>query len=250
MDNVIDCSARPPHQGCRSTADLSDPPTASSHGAGSHQDEEVEWLCLMGTDPLSPAASVHLRQAPCAGKPLSQPSRADSNHRQGHLSAGAGLPLRNNIIGLGNVSLVACRAAVLLISTEATPLSADDLNRWLPAFWGRLHLSSTLPSPLAEEIHRTLEPWAPAGCAPSHDLRVGFADLEASQPLEPSHRQDRTPSGERILEDDLRITYGTDRLRAGAGACELVCSQAMLFEIGCLLLSHAKRSLARKASSR
>ena len=37
-----------------------------------------------------------------------------------------------------------------------------------------------------------------------------------------------------------RISYGTDHLRAGAGACELVCSQAMLFELGCLLLNHAR----------
>jgi hypothetical protein len=66
----------------------------------------------------------------------------------------------------------------------------------------------------------------------------------------------RVSSGSQQLESNSaaaeefhqRISYGTDHLRAGAGACELICSQAMLFELGCLLLNHA-RSCQQKAES-
>ena len=51
---------------------------------------------------------------------------------------------------------------------------------------------------------------------------------------------------------EVSISFGTDRLRAGAGACELMCDQAIQFELGCLLLSKAMQcqvSFANGSSS-
>ncbi len=52
-----------------------------------------------------------------------------------------------------------------------------------------------------------------------------------------------------IEDPALRSTRGTDRMRAGAGACELVCSQAELFDLGCYLLHQARLLQAGRVRS-
>lgn len=47
----------------------------------------------------------------------------------------------------------------------------------------------------------------------------------------------------------VSISFGTDRLRTGAGACELMCDQAVQFELGCLLLGKAKQCQESYANS-
>jgi len=53
---------------------------------------------------------------------------------------------------------------------------------------------------------------------------------------------------EPIGTSEVSISFGTDRLRAGAGACELICDQSVQFELGCLLLSKAKQCQVSSAN--
>jgi len=100
---------------------------------------------------------------------------------------------------------------------------------------GNLHLCH-----LIEEVHRTLEQLAPADTVQMDDRCLGLAAPEHIHLDEGSE-----PEG-LMVDEDHRLTYGTNRLRAGAGACELVCSQAMLYELGCLLVRHARHCQANQ----
>ena len=100
---------------------------------------------------------------------------------------------------------------------------------------GNLHLCH-----LIEEVHRTLELDAPAATVQIDDRCPGLPGPERFHLDEPSE-----PEG-LMVDEDHRLTYGTNRLRAGAGACELVCSQAMLYELGCMLVRHARQCQAKQ----
>ncbi len=85
-------------------------------------------------------------------------------------------------------------------------------------------------------LHYSLEAVLPV--APEQESNPGRAlvGLERLQLDDVSLPQDL------LVDDDLRASYGTNRLRAGAGACELICSQAELFRLGCLLVRYAKQA--------
>ncbi|MGB7565536.1 MAG: hypothetical protein WBM08_12405 [Prochlorococcaceae cyanobacterium] len=72
--------------------------------------------------------------------------------------------------------------------------------------------------------------------------------LEVSPPVDQRQHDDHLQS-HAIEDQELRSTRGTDRMRAGAGACELVCSQAELFDLGCYLLHQARLLQAGRVRS-
>lgn len=73
---------------------------------------------------------------------------------------------------------------------------------------------------------------------------AGFSPLDSGE--DSGHNPSQGLSGmssqaESFGTSEVSISFGTDRLRAGAGACELICDQSVQFELGCLLLSKAKQ---------
>jgi hypothetical protein len=98
---------------------------------------------------------------------------------------------------------------------EGAWVGRADPSKHLVELCEHLILANSLQRQLIEEVILTLK-----------QVNSGSQQLESN-----------SASAEEFHE---RISYGTDHLRAGAGACELVCSQAMLFELGCLLLNHAR----------
>jgi hypothetical protein len=108
-----------------------------------------------------------------------------------------------------------CSATAQQSPVEGAWFGRDDPSKHLVELCEHIILTNALQRQLIEEVILTL-----------NRVNSGKQQLESnSAPAEEFHQQ---------------ISYGTDHLRAGAGACELVCSQAMLFELGCLLLNHAK----------
>ena len=108
-----------------------------------------------------------------------------------------------------------CSATAQQSPVEGAWFGRDDLSKHLVELCEHIILTNALQRQLIEEVILTL-----------NRVNSGNQELESnSAPAEEFHQQ---------------ISYGTDHLRAGAGACELVCSQAMLFELGCLLLNHAR----------
>lgn len=107
-----------------------------------------------------------------------------------------------------------CSATAQQSRVEGAWFGRDDPSKHLVELCEHIILTNALQRQLIEEVILTLK-----------RVNSGNHELESnSAPAEEFHQQ---------------ISYGTDHLRAGAGACELVCSQAMLFELGCLLLNHA-----------
>ena len=108
-----------------------------------------------------------------------------------------------------------CSATVQQSRVEGAWFGRDDPSKHLVELCEHIILANSLQQQLIEEVILTLK-----------RVNSGSQQLESnSAPVEEFHQH---------------ISYGTDHLRAGAGACELVCSQAMLFELGCLLLNHAR----------
>jgi hypothetical protein len=108
-----------------------------------------------------------------------------------------------------------CSATAQQSRVEGAWFGRDDPSKHLVELCEHIILTNALQRQLIEEVILTLK-----------RVNSGSQQLEGdSAPAEEFHQQ---------------ISYGTDHLRAGAGACELVCSQAMLFELGCLLLNHAR----------
>lgn len=108
-----------------------------------------------------------------------------------------------------------CSATAQQSRVEGACFGRDDPSKHLVELCEHIILTNALQRQLIEEVILTLK-----------RVNSGNHELESnSAPAEEFHQQ---------------ISYGTDHLRAGAGACELVCSQAMLFELGCLLLNHAR----------
>lgn len=90
-----------------------------------------------------------------------------------------------------------------------------------------------------QEIQDSLRLPVAGGSQQEADSSQSGLHAEDVQLLEPAQtRMEMLPGGQ-------RITYGTDRLRAGAGACELVCSQEVMYALGCLLLIHSRRCQQR-----
>ena len=85
-----------------------------------------------------------------------------------------------------------------------------------------------------EAVHRSLEATLPL--APDQEGNPG----RASVGLESLRLDDVSLPQDLLVDEDQRPSYGTNRPRAGAGACELICSQAELFRLGCLLVRYAK----------
>lgn len=108
-----------------------------------------------------------------------------------------------------------CAATAQQCRVEGAWVSRDDPSKHLVELCEHLILTNTLQRQLIEKVILTLK-----------RINSGSQQLESN-----------SAAAEEFPE---RISYGTDHLRAGAGACELVCSQAMLFELGCLLLNQAK----------
>jgi hypothetical protein len=100
---------------------------------------------------------------------------------------------------------------------------------------GNLHLHH-----LIEEVHRTMEQWVAEETVPLDEHGPDLVGPQQGQRDEPSEPE------EFMVDDDHRLDFGTNRLRAGAGACELVCSQAQLYELGCLLVKHASQCQAKQ----
>ena len=113
-----------------------------------------------------------------------------------------------SIAPIGSATAQRCRV-------EGTWVGRADPSKHLVELCEHLILTNSLQRQLIEEVILTLK-----------RVNSGSQQLESN-----------SASAEEFHE---RISYGTDHLRAGAGACELVCSQAMLFELGCLLLNHAR----------
>jgi hypothetical protein len=108
-----------------------------------------------------------------------------------------------------------CSATAQQCLVEGAWVGRADPSKHLVELCEHLSLTNSLQRQLIEEVIITLK-----------QVNSGSQQLESNPaPAEEFHQ---------------RISYGTDHLRAGAGACELVCSQAMLFELGCLLLNHAR----------
>lgn len=182
------------------------------------------------------AATAHLRQAPWAKQTLRQPLRGEIERRNGQLDSVPGHPFKINEIGLDGFPLTEWRTALSPIQAGATKLLSDEPRQWVPVFCERLRRSETIQWSLVEEILETLKQCAYGENAQLNQLAASIADLKYL------HLNSITDPMELTGDGDQRISYGTDRLRAGAGACELICSQAELFELGCILLSHVKRS--------
>jgi hypothetical protein len=108
-----------------------------------------------------------------------------------------------------------CSATAQRCRVEGAWVGRADPSKHLVELCEHLILTNSLQRQLIEEVILTLK-----------RVNSGSQQLESN-----------SASAEEFHE---RISYGTDHLRAGAGACELVCSQAMLFELGCLLLNHAR----------
>jgi hypothetical protein len=123
---------------------------------------------------------------------------------------------RNNSQAGGDAGMAPrCSAKAQQCRVEGAWFGRDDPSKHLVELCEHMILTNDLQRQLIEEVILTLKP-----------VKSGSQQLEGnSAPAEEFHQQ---------------ISYGTDHLRAGAGACELVCSQAMLFELGCLLLNHAR----------
>ena len=123
---------------------------------------------------------------------------------------------RNNSKAGGDAGFAPrCSATAQQSPVEGAWFGRDDPSKHLVALCEHIILTNALQRQLIEEVILTL-----------NRVNSGNQQLESnSAPAEEFHQQ---------------ISYGTDHLRAGAGACELVCSQAMLFELGCLLLNHAR----------
>jgi hypothetical protein len=80
---------------------------------------------------------------------------------------------------------------------------------------------------------------------------AGFSPLDSGE--DSGHNPSQGHSGmssqaESFGTSEVSISFGTDRLRAGAGACELICDQSAQFELGCLLLSKAKQCQVSSAN--
>jgi hypothetical protein len=123
---------------------------------------------------------------------------------------------RNNSKAGGDAGFAPrCSATAQQSPEEGAWFGRDDPSKHLVELCEHIILTNALQRQLIEEVILTL-----------NRVNSGNQQLESnSAPAEEFHQQ---------------ISYGTDHLRAGAGACELVCSQAMLFELGCLLLNHAR----------
>ena len=123
---------------------------------------------------------------------------------------------RNNSKAGGDAGFAPrCSATAQQSPVEGAWFVRDDPSKHLVELCEHIILTNALQRQLIEEVILTL-----------NRVNSGNQQLESnSAPAEEFHQQ---------------ISYGTDHLRAGAGACELVCSQAMLFELGCLLLNHAR----------
>jgi hypothetical protein len=123
---------------------------------------------------------------------------------------------RNNSKAGGDAGFAPrCSATAQQSPVEGAWFGRDDPSKHLVELCEHIILTNALQRQLIEEVILTL-----------NRVNSGSQQLERnSAPAEEFHQQ---------------ISYGTDHLRAGAGACELVCSQAMLFELGCLLLNHAR----------
>jgi hypothetical protein len=125
-------------------------------------------------------------------------------------------PNRNNSKAGSDVGLPPrCSATAQRCCVGDAWVGRDVPSKHLVELCKHIILASALQRQLIEEVILTLK-----------RVKSGRQKLESTS----------APAG----EFHQRISYGTDHLRAGAGACELVCSQAMLFELGCLLLNHAR----------
>jgi len=101
---------------------------------------------------------------------------------------------------------------------------------------GLLHHCNIHLEEVIEAVHRGLEATLPLDPDQDGDPGRAMVGLEGLQFDDSSQPQDL------LIDDDQRASYGINRLRAGAGACELVCSQAELFRLGCLLVRYAKHA--------
>ena len=80
---------------------------------------------------------------------------------------------------------------------------------------------------------------------------AGFSPLDSGEDSGHNPSQDHSgmsSQAESFGTREVSISFGTDRLRAGAGACELICDQSAQFELGCLLLSKAKQCQVSSAN--
>ncbi len=94
-----------------------------------------------------------------------------------------------------------CSATAQQSRVEGAWFGRDDPSKHLVELCEHIILTNALQRQLIEEVILTLK-----------RVNSGSQQLEGdSAPAEEFHQQ---------------ISYGTDHLRAGAGACELVCSQA------------------------
>lgn len=108
-----------------------------------------------------------------------------------------------------------CSAAAQQFRVEGAWVGRADPSKHLVELCEHLMLTNALQRQLIEEVILTLK-----------QVNSGSHQLESNSAAAEEFHQ--------------RSSHGTDHLRAGANACELVCSQAMLFELGCLLLNHAR----------
>lgn len=194
---------------------------------------------MMERPALSLAPWAHQRQAPRTGQTLNVPSHDGSNRIHTQHSSPPGPPFGIDAVGFEAASITERIDPTIPNNHEPDDPRSEDPSQHLLELCERLRHSNTLQWQLIEEVHRTLEPLSAGGNLQGCGLPARVTDLERFLNDDPSASEGLT------VEADHRITYGTDRLRAGAGACELVCNQAVLFEIGCLLLSHAKRCQER-----